>query len=705
MRSISLNGTWSYRIQNGAIRSIEVPFSKLPVGKSICERFFDAPDNWDRLFLKFDGVTYYGEVFLNGMRLGEMLPYSEYEFEITSLVKPARNQLTVVLEDIDRAFGPTEGWENFGGIIRDVHLLCRSSCYIENVFFKGTPLNEHSASMEVEINAQCLNGARFFISLHQGEKQIASYEQPFGEVRSMLIENICMWSPNLPQLYTLCVELLSGEKVVDQYHCQVGFRSITHDGHIFYINGKPIFLKGVCKHEMVADSGHCPTYREIENDMQIIKEMGCNFVRLVHYPHNKQILDIADRLGLLVSEEPGLWQSDTANSEISEDSKEVLRRTILRDRNHPSIAFWLCFNECRFTEKFLMESAAICRRLDPTRMVSGANCMSDEDTLIYYNKCGFDFYTMHPYAQTFDRAQKSVDMLCDKPLIFSEWGGYYLYDNPHLMKDFMERMHELYRKGALAGAFFWFFAELNDFNRGRPACIDGVLREGLVTKDRAPTLIFDSFREGLTLFDEPKHSLDSPFWYEAGAAFEALKPQNMLLPALPPSDSALNDVLKKHASGYGALRKRKLTSGPKLPWQTPYVLKAGTPLLFEGALQAQKLSILGLTSVINGYPLGGAYGENVLSVFIVYDDGDQQVIPLKNGIHITTVFSLHQSSRIDPVAEQARRFALFGYDKNFEIYVMNRLDIPLKQEKKLKHVVFTSENDRYAVLLYGVFAL
>ena len=95
---------------------------------------------------------------------------------------------------------------------------------------------------------------------------------------------------------------------------------------------------------------------EMETDMRMIKEMGCNFVRLVHYPHNKRILDIADRLGLMVSEEPGLWWSDTSLSEVAGGSTEVLRRTILRDRNHPCIVFWLCFNECEFTEEFLTSS-------------------------------------------------------------------------------------------------------------------------------------------------------------------------------------------------------------------------------------------------------------------------------------------------------------------------------------------------------------
>ena len=100
---------------------------------------------------------------------------------------------------------------------------------------------------------------------------------------------------------------------------------------------------------MIGDSGHVVSYEQIEEDMKMINSTGSNFVRLVHYPHCKATLDIADKLGLMVSEEPGLWWSDTANEEVANGILEVLKRTIFRDRNHPSIVFWLSFNECQFT--------------------------------------------------------------------------------------------------------------------------------------------------------------------------------------------------------------------------------------------------------------------------------------------------------------------------------------------------------------------
>ena len=134
MKTVSLNGIWKYRVGFGDFSDISVPFSRLPVGRSECVKKFDMLELSDKIFLKFDGITYYAKVTLNGVALGEMLPYSEYEFDVTEIVKQKENTLTVVLEDINRAFGPSNGWENFGGIIRDVYLELRGK---SNVLERG----------------------------------------------------------------------------------------------------------------------------------------------------------------------------------------------------------------------------------------------------------------------------------------------------------------------------------------------------------------------------------------------------------------------------------------------------------------------------------------------------------------------------------------------------------------------------------------
>ncbi len=704
MKKISLCGEWSYTV-GGSTSTVSVPFSHLPVGRSFCEKSFDFSNDAEKVFLKFDGITYWARVTLNGKVLGEMLPYCEYSFDVTDHILP-QNKLTVELEDIDRSFGPTEGWENFGGIIRGVSLILLPDSYIKDVFFKSK-LTDNFSRAEISVEVECENGGdgELEISLFDGEQRVLCYTQKDKETFCAELKKIKLWSPDSPELYRLEVALKKHGEVIDRYLHEVGLRDIAVDRHRFLLNGQPIFLGGVCKHEMVGDSGHCPTDAQIEADLRQIKSMGCNFVRLVHYPHSKKTLEIADRIGLLVSEEPGLWWSDTSDPAVAKGSLEVLKRTVLRDRNHPSVAFWLCFNECRFTEKFLLDSVNVCRKYDPTRLVSGANCMSNEETLVYYNKCGFDFYTMHPYAPTFERARESAKILCDKPLIFTEWGGYYLYDNPHLLTDFMSEMNALYLQGsddgALAGAFFWFFAELNDFNRGEPACTDGVLHEGLVDGERRPTLIYETFCKNMKLFG--KKPAKKPFWCEIREGFEDLS-NFRKLEFISGGEDFLEhfENVRVAEKQKNCMRQRKLEYAPIFKECTPKLVGGDKLVVFSGSENFSKLVLIGLTTLEGGYPLG-KYGEEIAELTLNYADGTKKVVELKNGVHVTTAFTLNGSSRIDPKAERAIAFANFGYDKNFECYIVNRLDVPIKDKKHIASVSVEAKKGK-TLLIYGAFA-
>ena len=365
-----------------------------------------------------------------------------------------------------------------------------------------------------------------------------------------------------------------------------------------------------------------------------------------------------------------------------------------------------------FTEKFLVDSAKLCKECDPYRMVSGANCMTDEETLKYYNICGFDFYTMHPYSDTMERAKTSAKVLNDKPLLFTEWGGYYVYNNPHLLMDFMQDMHNMYLsnsdESSLAGAFFWFWAELNDYNRGEPACTDGNLFEGLVDRYRKPTMIFDTFVKGLNLSDTPK-SVD--FWYNTDEAYESFEGYKKLKAGdVKNYDDVFKRVSDFEKSHNGTMRHRELTVGPKLKDisdldNTPTIVADGVLVEFTGRFMGNTLAIAGLTSLTKGYPISGEYGEEVAQITISYTDGTAETVTLKNGVDVTTAFKLNMSSEINPVAENAKRFITFGYDKNFEVYVANKLNIELQSTKTLSKVTVKSQNNGYTLLIYGMYVM
>ena len=193
---------------------------------------------------------------------------------------------------------------------------------------------------------------------------------------------------------------------------------------------------------------------------------------------------------------------------IFDGSLEVMRRTVLRDRSHVSVAFWLSFNECIFTPEFLRAAAQVCRENDPVHLVSGANCMDIPMTRKYFAECGLDFYTMHPYAPTDERMLESARELNDKPLLFTEWGGYHVFNNPDLFGRFLDTLRALWEnpddQPVLAGAFLWCWAEVFEFNRAAPACHDGLLCEALVDRFRRPLPNYAVFQEKCLAFSLPR---------------------------------------------------------------------------------------------------------------------------------------------------------------------------------------------------------
>ena len=715
MKKQALNGKWLYRVGKGTETEREVPFSALCVGHSECRRIFDLEFTAKKYLLKLEGITYSAKVTLNGEYLGDMLPYCEYVFDVTGAIKPENNELLVELEDIAPAFGPTAGWNNYGGIIRDVYLFFADEAYLEDVFFYSELKNGYKDAdytIETKISAEIDASVRYTLSFDG--KAVDSFVAPAGVNKvTRTVENVLLWSLDTPNLYQLRAVLIKDGKEIDSYECNVGFREIKCDRHRFIINGSPLFLLGVCKHEMLYGYGHTVPKAEIERDLRRIKDTGCNFVRLVHYPHSKATLDIADKLGLMVSEEPGLWWSRTEVPEVSKGSLEVLKRTVLRDRNHPCIAFWLSFNECRFTEQFLIDSARVCRECDPTRMVSGANCMSNEDTLKYYNICGFDFYTMHPYSETPQRGLDSAKILHDKPLLFTEWGGYHVYENPHLLSDFIRKFYALYEQnsdeGALAGAFFWYWREVKDYGRGKPACVDGTLKEALVCADGEPTMIYEAYKNTWQSV-QAESSYTDTYYYEPCAYLN-----NSALNYIGGGASYLEAFERAKPSEwekqkFNGMRYRRMTIGPVLQHEetkgialTPYVICDGTKACFDGAKNNGKITVLGAVSMSKGYPISGEYGETAAVLEVSYSDGKSEKIELRNGIEITSVYTSIGSSVIEPIAEKSVPFARFGYERNFENYLINSLSLPLSADSDVIKVTVSSACNGYDVLIYGVY--
>ncbi len=718
MRKQSLNGIWHYRIGKGAWNERAVPFSALAVGHSECTRSFDLSDHADKVFLRFDGINYGATVTLNGQLLGKMLAYCEYTFDVSEVVRPTDNRLTVELEDLSPVFGPSAGWENFGGITRDVSLLYSDRAYIKDVFFHSALKNDYAdADYTLELCASEETVGDWRLTLSYGGETVDALTVPVGteSVRRSLT-GIRLWSPDEPNLYELRTELVREGQVTDEWVTEVGFREFTCDRHRFLLNGKHIFLQGVCKHEMVGDYGHTVPDELIEKDLRMIKETGCNYVRLVHYPHRKKTLELADRIGLIVSEEPGLWWSDLSNPEIIASATEVLRRTVRRDRNHASILFWLCFNECQFTEEYLKLSAQACREEDSTRLVSGANCMSDEDTYDFFNRCGFDFYTTHPYHSSPGRGVRSAKALHDKPLLFTEWGGYHIYRDHSEIARFIHTFYSLYLansdEGAIAGACFWYWAEVGDFHRLGPACADGILKEALVDKDRNLLSAYEVFVNTWKETRQRTSPNDPAADYKKTYEYTAMDSLDGMVPLRCGQTTDFSRYLESSRLNIPASfvnRVRQVVMGPVLQKEEmagmeriPFVLSEEGVLSFEGEGR-DCLSLIGCVSAPKGYPIWGEYGEEAAILTVEYTDGTEEQVPLRNGIELTTVFTTCGSSRITPRGERVTPFAYFSYDKRIENFIINRLNLPLASKKTLKRTVLRDCGAGYHLLFYGIY--
>ena len=730
-----LNGWWDYRIADGKYSKKQIPYSDPPVGFAECRTTFDmdlSAECSKRAFLVLEGITYSAEVSFNGKLLGKMLPYCEYRYEITDVIKKENNVLSVVIRDTEIVFGAGEGWENYSGITRDVYIEYTDENRIENVFFHSEVNEELTAAKcvaEIKIDGYT-EGLSANIALRDRGGRIAFSDTASleGEKTDIAweIEDPILWSPDCPALYTIEIELLRGGEVIDDYYHKVGFKRFETRGRYFYLNGNRFFLLGVCRHEIWGEKGHMLTDDEIRQDLTMIKNLGCNYCRLVHYPHRKKTLEIADEIGLFVSEEPGLWWSDMKDQTIVDASLEVLRRTVTRDRNHVSVAFWLSFNECIFTPEFIKESGRVCREVDPYRMVSGANCMSIEKTKQFFKECGFDFYTMHPYHTDPWQMTNCATQLTDMPLVFTEWGGHPVFQSPFHLKQFITEVIRLWQNDGgetITGASFWCFAEMYEINRAKPACYDGLQCEGLVDRFRNPNIGYHTFRDEFAKL----HTKQKVPYFLTAEKFLAEKDNYTIIPLREPGkgffegEAEIFDAMMKKAAEpiprfhFECRNVRHMKVGPILPeriralGELPVDLSRQPIVVipekdFELKIDAttDKIHLVGMTSMPKGYPIDGVFGEKMGEIIVTYEDGTETVTSLRNGYEITTACAWYGPSRINPVASEAPRAIKFINDMDREHFVANLYSLPADSAKKVEKITLRVTAEGYNLLLYGV---
>jgi beta-glucuronidase len=335
-------------------------------------------DATERVYLRVGAANYDAKVFLNGEFLGnhygastpffvELTGRLEPENRLQLFVNSARRPDHVPMHHID--------WFNYAGIHRDVELLRLPAVFIKDLFVRLVPGSGRRRIAVSVILSDPADAAASLTIAGLGIRATIPIQAGRGEIE-LAAEPAC-WSPRCPTLYDVRVE--AGE---DRVRDRVGFREIAVRGTEILLNGEPVFLCGICVHEDDDETGRVATREEIVRRLAQAKELGCNFLRLVHYPHHEWVAQMADEVGLMLWEEIAVyWAIDFGNPATLADVTNQLSELILRDRNRASVVLWGLGNENADTDArlhFLSSLACTARALDGTRPVTAA-CLIDRE--------------------------------------------------------------------------------------------------------------------------------------------------------------------------------------------------------------------------------------------------------------------------------------------------------------------------------------
>ena len=314
-----------------------------------------------RLFIDFDGVMCYAKVFVNGQFVGEHKGgYVPFSVEITQYVEYGEaesNLLVVYVDSTERADIPPFGGEVdylcYGGIYRDVTLRAVPHCHIESMYAR--PLSVLTAEKSLQVDIAIAHDERTNKSIDVSVALFDSRNRKRAELSrslvvsvpslslSMIMDELTglkLWTLEKPELYRVEVSLLEDGFVCDAVSTRIGFRVAEFTPEGFFLNGKPLKLRGLNRHQSFPYAGYAMPKRAQQKDADILKyELGVNIVRTSHYPQSPYFLDRCDEIGLLIFEETPGWQhiGDSAWQDVA---CENIRKMIIRDRNHPSIVLW-----------------------------------------------------------------------------------------------------------------------------------------------------------------------------------------------------------------------------------------------------------------------------------------------------------------------------------------------------------------------------
>lgn len=462
----SLNGKWHYAVdqydtcvrqkwfleryvdENGFTLPVDYSFDKWPTmelpscwntmddkyllyeGSMIFTRTFTYSCDTDKeVYLRIGAANYLIRVFLNseyiGMHRGGSTPAF---FKVGDKLKD-NNRIIIQCDSTRRPEQvPTENtdWFNYGGIYRDIDLIIVPKTHIKDfrVFLMPTGLFDQVFAA-VNMSEPVDTIATLSISELNIEHEFR-IEKGYGSCT--LDCNPELWSPENPRLYSVELTCMS-----DRVSDRVGFREISVSGRDILLNGKPLFLRGICAHEDSVKNGKALTRDERIENIRIAKELGCNFMRVAHYPHHEDMAVLADEMGILLWEEiPVYWAIRFDRDKTYADAENQLKELIYRDYNRASVIIWSVGNENADSDErlaFMKDLAECAHKIDKTRLVSAACLVDAEENRIADRLSGYlDVIGINEYCGWYNPDFAKLPELMensnpDKPVIITEFGA------------------------------------------------------------------------------------------------------------------------------------------------------------------------------------------------------------------------------------------------------------------------------------------
>jgi hypothetical protein len=497
--SLSLNGEWNFDIQNRQKGIIQVPGEWEMQGYFVKEgetatysKSFSIPEDWTgkRVKIRFDAVSSHAIIKVNGKLVGEHEgSFVPFEFDITDkLISKGKNTLEVDVQAFtisDRMSALSQyASHTIGGLLRKVSLFALPEVNVSDVFVITT-FDSKFKNAKLHLTTKITNESQYSASTHinyilkdaEGKvilnKKVVGNKLSIGKEGEMTnifaIRKPKHWNPEHPYLYDLTTQILVNNQKVQELSGKIGFRQVKVEGNQLFVNGEPVKLHGVNRHEVHPLKGRSLSPELCRKDAEMFKEANCNYIRTSHYPPSVEFLNAADELGLFVESEANLnWIQHHASPIWRKWDYQDIKylpfmiqanvERISASKNHPSVIIWSLANECRWSPLWSRVNQVV-KEIDPSRPTT------------FHDQCWGGFNNagskadIAVYHYPNELGPAKCDENTERPTLFGEYDHISCYNRRELVTDpgvrsaygpILTQMYDsvYYNQGCLGGAIW-----------------------------------------------------------------------------------------------------------------------------------------------------------------------------------------------------------------------------------------------------------